>query len=379
MFVLRCGSRNQTDQLSGLQFEDNYLKIFGMRLPIMDTVHVFLEKLPPVELEKLRELLVRRLMENKVFSRHKFQGYYNVSFDATGIYTFDQEPFEGCPYKETKNEIKWYVSVLEAKLVFTNGFSISIGSEWLLNQNGKFNKQDCEQAAFKRLAAKIKKSFPRLAICLSADGLYCSDPVFSIISTYGWKFIFTFKDDSLKTLWRTIKTTDKSIQEGVIKKLPSGQWITDKYAWINGLAYKNHSLNFVEYQIYQDNKVDKRYVHLTNLNVDSENVKQISEQGRLRWKIENEGFNTQKNHGFNLSHKYARKNFNAIKNYYLLMQIAHLISQLVEKLQSFKTGIKQSARTIKYIIAEMKAIFSKQTCSLKIIHQYYLENKQLRY
>jgi len=155
----------------------------------MDTVHVFLGKLPPVELEKLRELLVRRLMENKVFSRHKFQGYYNVSFDATGVYTFDREPFEGCPYKETKNGIKWYVSVLEAKLVFTNGFSISIGSEWLLNQNGKFDKQDCEQAAFKRLAAKIKKSFPRLAICLSADGLYCSDPVFGIIK-YLWVEIY---------------------------------------------------------------------------------------------------------------------------------------------------------------------------------------------
>ena len=66
-----------------------------------DTVHDFLEQLDPKELELLRESLVRKLMERKV---------------------------------------------LEAKLVFANGFSISLASEWLENQNGKFNKQDCDRS-----------------------------------------------------------------------------------------------------------------------------------------------------------------------------------------------------------------------------------------
>ena len=111
-----------------------------------DTVHNFLEQLDPKELELLRESLVRKLMERKVFEQWKFQGYYNLTFDATGTHVFDEEPFEGCPYKETKNDMKWYVSVLEAKLVFANGFSISLASEWLENQNGKFNKQDCDRS-----------------------------------------------------------------------------------------------------------------------------------------------------------------------------------------------------------------------------------------
>ncbi|MEM0941292.1 MAG: hypothetical protein AAGI25_16115 [Bacteroidota bacterium] len=48
----------------------------------------------------------------------------------------------------------------EAKLVFANGFSISLDTEWFSNQHGKFDQQDYEQAAFKRLAARIKIHFP---------------------------------------------------------------------------------------------------------------------------------------------------------------------------------------------------------------------------
>lgn len=339
MFVLKRGSRNQTDQLTGTTFEKNYLKFFGMRLPIMDTVHDFLEQLAVGELESIREVLVRKLMERKLFEKWKFEGHYNLSFDGTGVYTFDYEPFEGCPYKETKNGIKWYVSVLEAKLVFSNGFSLSLGSEWLKNQNGKFNKQDCEQAAFKRLAVKIKTAFPRLFIVVSADGLYCSEPIFKLIAECGWKFIFTFKDDCLKTLWKTIEKNTPVSTECVVKKDSSGQWLMESTDHLNELSYRSEKLNFVQYrQYYKGGESLKRHVHLTNMKITPGNVMEISEQGTMRWKIENEGFNTQKNHGYALSHKYARKSFSAMQNYYLLMQIAHLINQLVEKLKRFNQG-----------------------------------------
>jgi hypothetical protein len=343
MFVLKRGSRNQTDQLAGTTFEKNYLKFFGMRLPIMDTVHDFLEQLDVGELENIREVLVRKLMDRKLFDKWKFEGYYNLSFDGTGVYCFDDEPFEGCPYKETKNGIKWYVSVLEAKLVFSNGFSLSLGSEWIKNQNGKLDKQDFEQAAFKRLAVKIKAVFPRLLIVVTADGLYCNEPIFKLIREYGWKYIFTFKDDCLKPLWRTIEKGTPVSNEQIIKKDSSGKWLMENTDHLNDLSYRSEKIDFVEYrQYYQDEEPLKRHVHLTNLKVTSDNVMEISEQGRMRMKIENEGFNTQKNHGYALSHKYARKSFSAMQNYYLPMQLAHLINQLVEKLKRFKEGLDES-------------------------------------
>lgn len=51
--------------------------------------------------------------------------------------------------------------------------------------------------------------------------------------------------------------------------------------------------------------------------------------GRRRWKIENEGFNEQKNGTFNISHLCSRFD-NALKIHYLFIQIAHTIRQLLE-------------------------------------------------
>jgi hypothetical protein len=61
---------------------------------------------------------------------------------------------------------------------------------------------------------------------------------------------------------------------------------------------------------------------------DSRQAEELAKTGRLCWKIENEGFNTQKNLGYNLEHRYSRTDFNAVKNYYQCMQLAHLIEQL---------------------------------------------------
>ena len=51
--------------------------------------------------------------------------------------------------------------------------------------------------------------------------------------------------------------------------------------------------------------------------------------GRRRWKIENEGFNEQKNGTFCISHL-CSKNENALRIHYYFIQFAHIIRQLLE-------------------------------------------------
>jgi len=43
-----------------------------------------------------------------------------------------------------------------------------------------------------------------------------------------------------------------------------------------------------------------------------------------------------KNRGYQLHHKFNRKNFTVIKNWHSVRLIAHLINQLIEKIQQFK-------------------------------------------
>lgn len=68
---------------------------------------------------------------------------------------------------------------------------------------------------------------------------------------------------------------------------------------------------------------------MTDLAVNKKNIRKLIKDGRKRWKIENEGFNQQKKHGYYLEHLYSHK-YQAIKNHYYLMQIGHMISQLLE-------------------------------------------------
>ena len=73
-------------------------------------------------------------------------------------------------------------------MVLPNGLAISLATEWTVtelgrsieNDNLEYDKQDCELKAFDRLSVKLKKSFPRLPMCIVADGLYPNNTVFEI-------------------------------------------------------------------------------------------------------------------------------------------------------------------------------------------------------
>ena len=70
--------------------------------------------------------------------------------------------------------------------------------------------------------------------------------------------------------------------------------------------------------------------------------------GRLRWKIENEGFNVQKNGGYGLEHAYTR-NATASKVFYYLLQVAHIIAQLIEHGSLFRKAFPSGVGSAKNI------------------------------
>ena len=73
------------------------------------------------------------------------------------------------------------------------------------------------------------------------------------------------------------------------------------------------------------------FAWITDLPLTRGTVVDIAEKGgRYRWKIENEGFNRQKNSGLNLCHVYSTDP-EKWKAYYYLLQIAFIIMQLLER------------------------------------------------
>jgi hypothetical protein len=114
---------------------------------------------------------------------------------------------------------------------------------------------------------------------------------------------------------------------------------------VNNIDYRGYRLNWQEcFETVTCAKGDvkkKHFVHITDLPLNQKNIVASSYSGRLRWKIENEGFNSLKNGGYGLKHKWTLTSYQGLKNYFQFMQMGHLINQLMVKSRVFQETFMQ--------------------------------------
>ena len=325
LLALLCGITTMTEinnEFNSEQAIANLSKICNQNLkeiPDWQTIQDVIEQLDYNEIDNVRKYMFKALLRSKMFDKFRYDGYIQLIVDATGLTALDYNLNGNCLTRTRDGKIKYYKYVLEVKVVFFN-MVISIDSEWIenTNSNTEKEKQDCEVKAFKRMAPRIKNNYPKLKFIITGDALYATDPMMNICENYNWKYIFNLKPDRLKEV--------ASQFEGNIK-LENETNLSNYYLSTN-IYHKKHCLNAIKYEELQNNKlVSFRYV--TNLNINNDNIKDIVTMGRRRWKIENEGFNEQKNGSFNISHLCSHFD-NALKIHYLFIQIAHTIRQLLE-------------------------------------------------
>jgi len=338
VFLLKLGSRRQIRfELDSPTALENLNRLAGCRqdrVPHGDTLNYFLGRLAPGELAGLRRHMVNRLIRMKVLDGGRLLGHSLVVIDGTGQLFFRQRHCPHCLERTVGGKTQYFHHVLEAKLVTPDGLAISIGTEFIENADPKASKQDCELKAFARLAGQLHEDFPQLRLCLLLDALYANGPVFDLCKQYRWKFIVTFKEGGLPALWTEYAALRDLQPENRRTKTPA-EGVRQTFAWVSDLPYTDaaghaHSLAALECR-EEARGESTRFAWLTNFRVDTSTVAALGNRGgRLRWKIENEGFNIQKNGGFALEHAYGNGPW-AIKNFYLLMQLAHLVLQLVER------------------------------------------------
>ena len=383
VFLFKFGSRNAMENHSNKKiFKSNYEKAFGHRLPKPDTVATVFKAMSPIELENLKESLVKELIERKVFDKKRIDGKIIVAVDGTGIVTFDSQHCDQCLEKTSKKTGKktYFHNVLEAKIVTNNGFSVSLCTEWVENPGVEYKKQDCELKAFTRLAVKLKKAFPRLNICLCADGLYPNKTFFNKCKEYGWSYIVTLKDGNLKNFWKKVQKAKKQFDENAFHE---GQtYIEQHFQWTNNIYFNGFLHSWIELEeekvSLQDIYQYDRFVYITNITITKDNARLICQTGRLRWKIEKQGFDQQKNHGYKICHKYCRKSYTGLKNYYQCCQIAHMINQLLELSKNFQAILTQKT-TIAFIWFCIKAFMTFGNVDSSIINTIMTHRYQIQY
>ena len=214
---------------------------------------------------------------------------------------------------------------------------IPVMAEEIRAQDGD-KKEDCEINAFKRFIKKFRKDHDKLNIIINADALYATTSVINAIKEHKGNYIFKLQLANHNTLKNNIDKSKKTKLE--TKSLRQNQLIIE---WVNDVELfsstktKTNYIEAWELVPQKDGSVKSQYYGkwITDLEITEDNAKEIIDAGRARWKIENECFNTLKNHGYNIEHNYGHGSKNLCYNFYnftLLSFFLHQIHQLTDKL-----------------------------------------------
>jgi hypothetical protein len=307
----------------------------------------------------LRVLVIRALITSRCLEAFRLYDRYKIAVDGTGCLVYAHKHCDHCLVRKTSSGARYFHPVLEAKIVTDNGMALSISTEFIENEREDVDKQDCELKAFDRLAARLKENFPQLPICLLLDNLFACQRVLKICEDNRWDYLIVFKEGRMPAVFAEYEALKKMGAKQELVCWPSTK-CRQTYRWVNDIAYEGRILNAlecVEELLDGDVVVEHhRFVFLSRRRVDAKNVRRLAQGGRDRWIIENQGFNTQKNGGYELEHAFSEDNC-AAKSFYLLMQIAHIFGQLLAKGSLLRERIRAEMGSVKVFVQRMWAAF----------------------
>jgi hypothetical protein len=349
-FVLQMASRREANrEMSHPAFLATLQALFPelASLPHADTLHRVLSPLDVTQLEHAHVALVRRLIRNKKFRRYLIAQCYPIAIDGTQKLT-RAGPWGGEEWLERRRQtaegaqVHQYIYVLEANLVFHNGVTLPLLSEFLSYAEGDpdDHKQDCELKAFYRLAARLNAYFPRLPILVLLDGLYPNGPLMALCHQYNWRFMIVLPDKCLPSVWEEVKALKPRLPHHRKHRHWHGR--QQQFWWVNDILYsydndrKSLRVHVVGCEeTWQDVDlesaaiVDKhaRHVWISSHPLHRDNVHENCNLGaRQRWGIET-SLLVEKCQGYHYEHPFSY-NWNAMKGYHYLMRLAHLVNAL---------------------------------------------------
>ena len=331
-------------------------------LPHHVTENEYLARLDPEELRMILHKIAYEQIRRKTFDAARFNKKWIVIIDGTQGYSGSRKINEACLERHfnkgtDEERINYHNDILEAKIYFGNNLVLSLWSEFIENETGweklseDKRKQDCETKAFKRLAENLKKLFPRLPIVLLMDSLYASEPIMEICEHNGWDYIIRYKTGSIPSI--------SEEYDAIPEKTTAGH-----AEFVNEIDYKGRKVNMLRfYEIKKENgkEIRTEFQWLTSITITKKNAEKMAATGRLRWKIENQGFNRQKNWNGDITHA-CSWNINALKNHYLMQQISDFVRQLYEWFYLRTNGI---VKTFKKISSDLLYALTKQQLELE--------------
>jgi hypothetical protein len=356
-FYLQCPSFLSYQQaMETDQGNNNARTLFGIeKIPTDNQTRTMLDEESPEILFPMFNGIFDGIKEANLLEDFRGScGDLLFAFDGVEHHNSDKVFCEQCKTKQHKSgKINYSHGMVTAVLVKPGcPHVIDLPPEFIIPQDGH-DKQDCENAAFKRWLKKHAAQYDSYGITVLGDDLYSRQPMCEDVLAAKFHFIFTCKPESHKTLYEFVDGLKKT---DLVEVVEFTRWTgkrheTDCYYYINDVPLRDGDdalkVNWCELITTDDaGKILFHNAYATDHRIDKKNVANIVKDGRARWKTENENNNTLKNHGYNLEHNFGHgKNnlCNVLATLNLLAFLCHTVLAMTSEAYQ-KIRIKLGAR-----------------------------------
>ena len=324
--------------------KNNLFKLFGVgRIPTDTQTRNLLDTLEPSLLYDLFPYALKMLDEKVGLKDFESQaGQILISTDGTETISSQKISCQNCSHRELRNgETQYFHSAILPVIVKSGNSSVlPLSPEFMTPQDGH-EKQDCERAATKRWVKRNADMLKGWRYTILGDDLYSNQPLCESFLAAELNFILVCKPDSHKELYKTV---DFLAKNGLVEEVEERHWngrYYEKYIYrfANEVPLRQEDpllVNWIEVSIINEGteKEDYHNSFVTNHKVSVMNVVALAEDGRTRWKSENETNNTLKNQGYHFEHNFGHgeehlANFLATLN--LLAFFLHTLLNLLDE------------------------------------------------
>jgi len=264
--------------------------------------------------------------------------YYSAMLDGSDYFHSTKVQCPGCLRRtEGNGQVHYHHTVVSATLVKAGSHRVMpLDVEEVRNSDGQ-EKQDCELKAAKRLISRVRQEHPQLPLIIGGDDLYCHEPFSAQLRELRLHHVFVCKPLSHLELYAWVEDMERL---GACEK---GQWHEGPACRRRFFTYRiARSVPLTAarrvwgtlVEVWEHDRQGQQLYHnawFTDVEVTADNVAPIVRIGRSRWKIENEQFNVQKNHGYELEHNYGHGQQTLSMVFYLLNLLAFIAHMILER------------------------------------------------
>lgn len=268
-----------------------------------------------------------------------------MSLDGSEYFTSEHLHCDYCLSRHKSNgHTEYYHQILQPALVAPGRREvIPFAPEFIRAQDGA-QKQDCEVNAGMRAVTRLRSDHRQLSAVMVCDALYATERFITHLDAHRFSYLLGVKKQSHKTLFEDIEGLRRGgLLETLETTANSGHRCV--YEWTHEVRLfattGAPTVNFLEFQMFdRSGKRIRHFSWVTDLPIAPHTVEELVRAARARWKIENENFNTLKNHGYHLEHNFGHGAHHLSEVLFLLNLLAFFMHQIF----ALVDGLYQQAR-----------------------------------